>query len=253
MIDTSGIDAKIGRAEEHYSAVVELINAWQRRSPHRLSFEKDADGRQRTARLVIHEEIPRDVALGIGDCVHNLRSSLDHLVWAATVAQVPTPADPRRIVFPICGDEGQWITEAPGSIGQLSTELQAAIEDLQPFKRPDTLPMNPLRLVSRLDDADRHRMLQPVLATDHAVGAVVPGRQFQLAANLDVPLVDGSAVARLTLEEPDIDVQVDWILVVTPMLEHEPYDGHTFAQIDIMLRRCIDGIRAIVDALVPST
>ncbi len=253
MIDTSGIDAKIGRAEEHYSAVVELINAWQRRSPHRLSFEKDPDGRQRTARLVIHEEIPRDVALGIGDCVHNLRSSLDHLVWAATLARVTTPADPRRIVFPVCDDEGQWINEAPGSVGHLSTELQAAIEDLQPFKRPDTLAINTLRLVSRMDDADRHRMLQPVLATDHTVGAVVPGRRFELAANLDVPLVDGSAVAHLTLEEPDMDVQVDWILVVTPMLEHEPHEGHTFTQVDTMLRRCIDDIRTIVDDLIPST
>ena len=253
MIDTSGIDAKIGRAEEHYSSVVERITAWQRRSPHRLSFEKDPDGRQRTARLVVHEEIPRDVALGIGDCVHNLRSSLDHLVWAATLARVTTPANPQRVMFPICDDERQWTDEAPGSVGQLSTDLQAAIEEVQPFKRPASLAVNPLRLVSRMDNEDKRGLLQPLLSAEHTVGAVVPGQQFELTANLDVPLVDGSAVAQLILDQPDVDVQIDWILAVAPMLEHEPYEGHTFARVDVLLRRCIDDIRTIARDLIPLT
>ena len=253
MIDTSGIDAKIGRAEEHYSSVVEIIDTWQRRSPYRLTFEKDRDGRQRTARLAIREEIPRDVALGIGDCVHNLRSSLDHLVWAATVSRVPAPANPQKVMFPICDDGGQWIDQAPGSVGHLSTEFQAAIEDVQPFKRPDILAVNALRLVSRMDNADKHRMLQPVLAAHHTVGAVVPGQLFELTANLDVPLLDGSAVATLVLDQPDMEVEIDWIIAVAPMLEHEPYEGHIFAQVDILLRRCIDDIRTIVDDLIPLT
>jgi hypothetical protein len=253
MIDTSGIEAKIGRAEEHYSSVVDVINAWQRRSPYRLSFEKDPDGRRRTARLVVKEEVPRDVALSIGDCVHNLRSSLDHLVWAATMARIGIPLRPDRIMFPVYDDADQWMDRASGSVGQLSTELQAAIEELQPFKRPDMQAVNSLRLVSRLDNADKHRMLQPVLAAHHTVGAVVPGRQFELTANLDAPLVDGSAVANLVLDEPDMEAEIDWILAIAPMLEHEPHEGHTFAPVDIVLRRCIDDIREIVHDLVPLT
>jgi len=74
---------KIGRAEEHAKAVSDEITSWDEADSYRLALDKDAQGH--CYRIIVQFNIPpaKDRwALVAGDCVHNLRSALDHLVYA---------------------------------------------------------------------------------------------------------------------------------------------------------------------------
>src|ERR1039458_556639 len=77
---------------------------WRNRNPYSISKERNEDFTR--FYVVLHvAEIPslQDWTLIIGDCVHNLRSALDHLVYAIAMhesGQNPPPKED-RLAFPI--------------------------------------------------------------------------------------------------------------------------------------------------------
>lgn len=113
--------------------------------------------------------------------MHQLRTSLDHLLFALVVANGSTPTD--RQQFPIASTP-QKFTEAVkrGDIAGVSASAQALIEAIQPYQ--PTQPNPPLlSLLRDWNNIDKHRLL----------------------------VVVGAAAAignRLTIEETDGDVTI---------------------------------------------
>jgi hypothetical protein len=70
----------------------------------------------------------------IGDCVQNLRSALDHMVWqlAPQEARLTTPS---HLEFPIFSDPQKFGDNAPKRIGSLPKATQKIIESVQPFHK----------------------------------------------------------------------------------------------------------------------
>src|SRR5947208_6882158 len=96
---------KIGRADEHTKTVTEEISAWLNSKPYSLTSHRNPEGREH--RLIFHLDSgasPCDRwSLICGDAIHNLRSALDHLIYAVAVREFKSdpPPNERNLQFPI--------------------------------------------------------------------------------------------------------------------------------------------------------
>jgi hypothetical protein len=107
------------------------------------------------------------MALLLGDAVHNMRSALDHLVYAGAihVTGKNPPPDERKLQFVIVDSLDDWLSaQQQQHMRPLTDEIRTFIEGVQPFKSrdPDGYRLNLLRWVRELDDADKHRAIRPV-------------------------------------------------------------------------------------------
>lgn len=100
------------------------------------------------------------------DAIHNLRKTLDRLVWGVATTKNKNPAKPNQIQFPLVEKKENWLRES-SRIGELPGAARRAIEELQPFQRSgvDGQPeQDPLLLLNRLSNKEKHRMaLLPII------------------------------------------------------------------------------------------
>lgn len=160
-----GAWAKVERAREHGHSLVEIAEAFIERRPNQLRFDKKSEpGWVRM--FVVVEPVPIRVALIAGDVVHNLRSALDHLAWQLVTLE-GQKAPGTHTAFPIytCKTEFEERVRNP-SKGRVSPlhgidpagYNWARIERAQPYHA--TVPyIEPLAVISELDNADKHRTL----------------------------------------------------------------------------------------------
>jgi hypothetical protein len=90
MVDLSGVWAKVGRAEELLQTIDHEVGVFLNQYRNPVIVQRDPD--QLVDRFIwnIPDPPPDHIALLIGDVLHNLRSSLDHIVWALSVLNQPT-------------------------------------------------------------------------------------------------------------------------------------------------------------------
>ena len=97
--------------------------------------------------------IPYDIPLIIGDVIHNLRSSLDHLAWQLVEANGGTPT--KQTYFPIYSDAARFQAESVRKLHGMSAAVVKLIEAVQPYHSA----YQNLRALSDLDNWDKHRLL----------------------------------------------------------------------------------------------
>ncbi len=112
-----------------------------------------------------------DTELILGDCVHNLRSALDHLAYQLVVLNKRTPD--RRSNFPIFDHPHRkrrkcWLRRVPLLVPGISPQANQIIENIQPYQKGDI--GHRLAELRELDNIDKHRHL---LITVQAVNALV--------------------------------------------------------------------------------
>jgi hypothetical protein len=163
---------KRDRAVEHLEALEAVISSLIKGDPKpiRLVSQPNAEETREEFRVHIVSPIPPRVDLIFGDCVHNLRSALDHLAVALGVLNGADPNDD-TISFPIRTSEAAFYRKYESgsrkgafarssgmhSIRALGPDAQAFIEGLQPYRRPDQLGV--LWELQYLDNRDKHRSL----------------------------------------------------------------------------------------------
>lgn len=101
-------------------------------------------------------------ALIIGDCVHNLRSALDHLAWQLVILAGNTPTEQTQ--FPI---SPKLCT--PKVAGGISGQATRLIESIQPKHRRNPIGERLWR-IRVLDIIDKHRQLLAVAAVVRLTG-----------------------------------------------------------------------------------
>ncbi|MNO74992.1 hypothetical protein D3C76_660160 [compost metagenome] len=125
-------------------------------SPDRLSYEvkieKCGDGKGFSG-----------LSLLVGECVHNMRSSLDNLVYALARLQEDPPSNPRKLSFPVYTEKSSFEGRAKPALAKLlSGDALRIIEALQPFQR-DSEPGGSgendlLYAISEINNSDKHRL-----------------------------------------------------------------------------------------------
>jgi hypothetical protein len=150
---------KIEWANAHIGRLIKVIRDYLDSDFYTLSNERDA----RTGHYLIslhHKRLPpADIYLLIGDIVHNLRSSLDHIATEITGND--------NIYFPF-HEKRESLVNADGNIVCWKTRLIEAaiptlgrviIDDIRPYKggRPFIWPL------TKLDAIDKHKFLIPAI------------------------------------------------------------------------------------------
>jgi len=166
-----GIEAKIDRSGEHIDTLNREIVEWAEGHPYSVASEPE--GQSMHHRIYVRLHKAPDVkrwGLLLGDAVHNMRSALDHLVYAGAIrvtGQNPPP-DERKLQFVIVDAPGDWSsTQQQRHMRPLTDEMRTFIEGVQPYKSsdqndPDGYQLHLLRWVRELDDSDKHRAIRPV-------------------------------------------------------------------------------------------
>jgi hypothetical protein len=146
-----GIESKLERARHHLEDARAVLGAYSVGDEILREIHPDSGMLMLKARI---PPLPDAIALTIGDCVHNLRSALDHLIWQLVLANRKIPH--RSNMFPICRTSEEFEKRInQNRLKGVYPNAQKAIERLQPYTTGDDI----LQVVSDLDNADKHRTL----------------------------------------------------------------------------------------------
>lgn len=179
---------KLDRAAEHLETLNLEIRGWVQTDPIAITKEKDAEGRRHTVFAEILKAPPLSRwSLISGDCVHNLRSALDSLLYAIAVHQTGKnpPADEKVIQFPITNSPEAFESQRY-RIKSLSPTVQAEIECAQPYNWPHPKHLPMLEMLTILNNLDKHRMLNVVAAVPHAAGIEMLASSGLAVTSVDV-------------------------------------------------------------------
>ncbi len=166
MAIPENVAAKLGRTREHLRTVGDSVDAFLRTRPYQVERHVDQGGARQVYRLNRYDATPLEVALRVGDTVHNLRSSVDHLAvalaraGAAAAKASLSSQEEDKIQFPVTSMEGRFrdaITR--GRLRYVDPAAVEAIRGLQPFRWGLNYVHDQLWNISELDNADKHRWL----------------------------------------------------------------------------------------------
>lgn len=202
MPSLAGSHEKLRRAHEQLVALEELFGSFIERQEQVFTTEFERHEGKATGDCVFRisriAEPPAVWGVLIGEAVHNLRSSLDHLAWA--LAHRPW----RKTQFPMfMRAEDAWSREALSMVKGIPAKYVALMERAQPYNAKGPPVEHVLAVLNHLSNHDKHRLLHTtILSIDTAAPEFVAG---QGVAGIEAialhfgELQDGAEVARVTI------------------------------------------------------
>lgn len=204
-------ELKLRRASKHMRMFRLMSATWRRRHP--LHFRTQGAVGDEVIVVLATGESPGSDPLGLiaGDCIHNLRASLDLLAYALLEAnyRVKGESVPESLArlseFPIFNDARKYLERRQGLIGGLANGAQEAIDELQPFQTSGA--NHPLWLLRSLDNINKHRLLNVIYpVVGHLDFEAHEGHNVDFAANrvewTDEPVGVDTPVARVAGLKP---------------------------------------------------
>jgi hypothetical protein len=198
--ELASVDLKLARAQEHLDAIRSAEQQLRDGPDCRLEAEADPT-RAGFENFILRLPDPGPrLSLLIGDCVHNARSALDHLVFALADATAPksgvqrTDSEQRDSMFPIClcqsGNFSVFTKQVQrGRLNHIPPAAEAIIHGLQPTAANDSL-----WILNELENIDKHRRLALTTVTASNVDVDIPGHLHIVASNPLVPFRAGDVL-----------------------------------------------------------
>ena len=245
-----GIEAKIDRAGEHVDALNREITDWAQSQPYSVASEPEGQATHHRIYVNLHK-IPdvRRWGLLLGDAVHNMRSALDHVVYAGAIrvtGQDPPP-DERRLQFVIVDDPSSEWSKQAWHMAPLSDEMRAFIRGVQPDRSsdPNGYQLNPLRWIRDLDDADKHRAIRPVFVLPAGFqGYVRTITGGKMTINMPLAPIDDKATLLEISGEAVTEVERSMSVVlgigISVMPEHPKGPRLIYEALDLMFNAVVD-------------
>lgn len=223
-----GAVLKLWRAQCHLWELSKEIDDFFETKPYRLALYTDEAGLEYVLVVRTTEEPPVSLPLIAGDCMQNMRVTLDQLAWA--LASIGENEPPRNTAFPIYLDPDDFHEKtkkgrpAAGSglakIREMPAKAQEMIEELQPYHAEDP-ELHPLWTLNEYSRIDRHRTLSIIFALDDYSDALV-GKRNESGEFVPDPdmterevlssgaFYDGAELFRFTLKEPEPNLEVQY-------------------------------------------
>jgi hypothetical protein len=165
---------KFARALEHLQDIHDAVDRFKTDNPGIARRDTDSEPNPRIWRIrgYLTKEPDRDMEVLVGDFIHNLRASLDHLAAALkpdrgksktvfpTVGEDPwrRKANTRRYV-----DRNPWVRKGfLRNIEGMHPTAQAYIKRLQPYNEAYDSNTHMLSILNTLDNADKHYELMDI-------------------------------------------------------------------------------------------
>jgi hypothetical protein len=131
--------------------------------PHSSVGAFDTDTWEWVERFQIREQPPLRFGVILGDCVQNLRSCLDHVIWQVTRLDGGAPDNETQ--FPIASkSEAQFEKMSDRRIPGLSADHRELVKRAQPYHRGEQAPLHPLSVLAELSNTDKHQVLNPTFS-----------------------------------------------------------------------------------------
>lgn len=163
----AGVVAKFNRSRQQFDVLRSEIGEFfeQDPRPHHSRGYFDPEAWEWIERFQIREAPPLRFGVVLGDCLHNLRSALDHLICQLTLLEGGTMADCEKTQYPIASkSEEQFEGIADYRIPMLSKRHRAMVKQTQPYRAGDDASAHPLSVLAELSNADKHRVLNPTFS-----------------------------------------------------------------------------------------
>ena len=201
----SGCRAKFQRAKYHLEQLALEIKSDGNSHRYRIITGDDPETREHFVEALLPSDLFIRYGGLIGEVVHQLRSSLDHVVWEL----VPEPKE-GRTGLPVFRQKKRYEERGLAMIEGINDEAAKIIRGLQPFG-PD-YEKNLLYLLNELWNREKHRLLVLTFVKGIAYKAIYiypspPGRTLQVLAPLPSPVEDGAELYRFK-HPPDFTPQV---------------------------------------------
>lgn len=195
---------KFARATELFQSLEQSVGRWNEEhklmAPARIAHNDD-----RRVEFFRPSEMNKELPWTSWDSlfhdgVHNLRVALDAFCFdLCQLEQVPS--NPGNIYFPITAHPNEWPNKSE-NLHTMPASLLARVRQCQPWERPDQQNPDPLTLISRIDNVDKHRAsgvaleVMPLMQLEQRPTAPLP---HELADSANWPLEPWMA---MTLAEP---------------------------------------------------
>lgn len=157
MNQLSGPRLRITRANRHIADLESTCQSFICENPYRLLAKYDQSTGTTFVRAVLDRRLPMEVSVIIGDALHNLRSSLDHLVTEAVIANGHEPC--RENAFPVSKNEAGFKQSVLTKLRGTSREFIDFVTSLKPYQEAGDGVIFPL---SQLNNLDKHMAIIPV-------------------------------------------------------------------------------------------
>jgi hypothetical protein len=216
--DFTGVRIKVERAKEHFSDLQARVERFQEDNPYEAIPYYEPDTGDLVYKAKIPDQPPPYWSAIVGDCVHNLRSSLDLLVCELIRAE-GNPIE-EHTGFPIYRSADAFANVLKSrDFGKVKGAREDAV-DLIMKAKPYKGANNPFWSLRELDVEDKHKLLVPIGAAHHNIVATVhldevlpvnPGKTTTLAELAEMiaapmgitavshrfPLKDGAEIYRV--------------------------------------------------------
>jgi hypothetical protein len=174
-----GIRLKLKRAFEQLDGFENEIAAFLDSAPYRPTVQfKRVPGNTRpqfifefVIQIAVDKQCPPMWSIQIGEIVHNLRSSLDHVVYSLVVHATGSPPGKReRTQFPIFKHPPEGTFSKLSMLKGVSQDAASLIKTFQPFDTGEK-ERSPLWHLNRLSNFDKHNMI-------HLTGGTIEAHNF---------------------------------------------------------------------------
>jgi hypothetical protein len=262
-VDLSSFRAKLFHAHGHLKELDFSIHQFTD-DPGSYSVLKECDSENGvyTFRLNLSRAMPMTHwGLIMGDCLHNLRSALDHLFYSLIVCRHGSvePHGAKTADFPIFAKSERWFGVPGGKLSEIrktktvkwvGAEATAILERLQPFhtSRPND---HPLALLDKLDKTDKHRLLIPRFGVLESTDVSVIRGNRHLDRQEVRPFAysrpsQGAILAKVTVEPPDAVMDVN--LVSTKVQVLIEGDGGRRQPVMTAMKAIYDAVCGVAEA-----
>jgi len=186
------------------------------RKHHYPVIDRNSEAGVTLIRLRIDRNMPLLLwGVRIGTIVHQLRSSLDHLVYQ--LARINGCSTPKKTEFPIYHAAQKFEADGRRKIQLLAPAAQTIIEALQPYHRGNLFESDPLYQLHQLDLIDKHRTIifaEGVIEEGGRVVLVPSTASVRLSGATRKPLQDGAILSRIPTNSADVNVEQTITLAV---------------------------------------
>jgi hypothetical protein len=163
-----GCWAKIERANENIQNLNSEISAFVH--PDNYIIVRNVDHQTKTYTFsAFGQAIPLRFSVLVGEIIHHLQSSLDHLIWALVAARHQAPNF--KVQFPICLTAEKFKSAVKGGIIKgIAGSAQDIIERVQPYQNTDWRNVasdDPLAILHEFNNTDKHKLLAVVVSAAH--------------------------------------------------------------------------------------
>ena len=179
---------KLKRAKSQLDALNLEISGFLERKPYVSVFEIDDKERQLTSKIRVREKPSEMWSVLIGEFLHNVRSSLDFMIWDLVILETnAAPAKVDKIQFPIFQFKSGYDGRAKQYLKGVGSSARRVIEKVQPFSTGEDT-RSPLWHLHQLSNWDKHRTL-------HLTGSLLQHAKI-ISPRLTAGVVSGTIQTR---------------------------------------------------------